>query len=691
MPDPILRQPQGKHLFSFAVVADTHVNESEDTCASPFATNARANARARHVFNDIAVLDPAPAFVIHLGDIVHPVPSQPSFDEAARRFKAMTQVLQMPLHLVPGNHDVGDKRIDWMPADIVCDDYLEKYRELFGPDYYVIDHADVRFLFVNALLFNSALPADQAQRDWIDRQLESAKGRIFVSLHYPPYLLDPEEKGSYDNIDEPGRGWLLSRLRHPRVEGVLVGHVHNFWYDVVGQAELYMLPSTAFLRHDFSEFYRVVPHDEYGRGDTEKFGYFLVDVYEKGHVAKLIRTHGTMHHEAAAPAAGPGRLPPVHTKMVFNDKFAVELRHPWAEVVEVPCTGGVQEFGRKLARNDYPLMAMWEMGLRVLKIPSQDLATPQNLRRARMMSEVGHSFIITSLGLPDAGVFQRAREYGVRIAAVEINLTRQRLAHAAAGLEQLRRQTSAPLIYCKIRTHEDDAHFDGKHYSHFVNTGMRVGELEDAEAWLAPLLRDKLLNGAAVRLDWGCDVLAAHQALAARANRWGCLLTANIKLADQLAAANTDDHAIARAASEAFIAARTGDAVHYCFDTFMDVDRGYFPRNGFIDRRYDPRPAAITLASLNAALPPNGQASFTRIEAPSGLRVTRVNLEGSHHELIAGAGGLARHYIAGLSQTGRTVDLLAGRYLDESSARHGAQQDSDDEVLVLVQLAVMPS
>jgi len=683
---PALRQPQGKRLFRFAVVADTHVNESEDTCASPFATNAKANARARHVFNDIAALSPAPDFVIHLGDIVHPVPSQASFDEAARRFKAMAQVLPMPLHLVPGNHDVGDKRIDWMPADIVCEDYLRKYREVFGPDYYAIDHGGIRFLFVNALLFNSTLPADQVQRDWIDAQLASAAGRVFVSLHYPPYLLDADEKGSYDNIDEPGRGWLLSRLQHPKVEGVLAGHVHNFWYDVVGNAELYMLPSTAFLRHDFSEFYRVAPCQEFGRGDVEKFGYFVVDVHETGHVAKLVRTHGATCGEGAAPdGAAGGRLPPVHTKTAANDKFAVEMRHPWAEVVEVPCTGGVQEFGRKLARNDYPLMAMWEMGLRVLKIPAQDLASPPTLRRARMMSEVGHSFIVTSLGLPDAGLFRQAEEYGLRIAAVEINLTQQRLAQAAPGLQRLRRQTAAPLIYCKVRTGEDDAHFDGKHYSHFVNTGMRLGELDGAEAWLAPLLRDKLLDGATVRLDWGADLLQAHQALAAAAGRWGCTLAVGVKLADQLAQANTDDCAIARLACEAFVAARTGDAVHYAFDTFMDVDRGYFPRNGFIDRRYDPRPAAMALASLNAVLPAGGAAVLARAEAPSGLRATRIGLGGTNYELLAGRGALVQARLAGLPRQGPAVNLLTGQYL----AAAPATGLSEEEALVLVQLAAM--
>lgn len=659
------RQPLGARLFSFAVVADTHVNESEDSCASPFATNARANARARHVFADIARLDPAPAFAIHLGDIVHPVPSMPSFDEAADRFKAIAGQIDMPLHLVPGNHDVGDKRIDWMPADIVCDDYLDKYRQVFGPDYYAVDHGGARFLFLNSLLFNSGLAADAAQRAWIDEQLAGAPGRVFVSLHYPPYLHDAGERGSYDNIDEPGRGWLLSRLADPRVEAVFAGHVHNFWYDVIGQAEIYMLPSTAFLRHDFSEFYRVPPADEFGRGDVEKFGYFIVDVHEQGHVAKLIRTHGAMRREAESGEPAARTLPTVHTKTSACDGIAVEMRHPWAEIVEIPCTGGVQEFGRKLARNDYPLMSMWEMGLRTLKIPVQDLRDEQTLRRARLMSDVGHRFVLTSLGLPGAQMLAQARQHGVNIAAIEINLNAQALQEAGAALRGLREHTDARLIYCKIRTGDDDAHYDGKHYSHFVNTGLRAAELEAAQSALLPHFAQKNLDGITVRLDWGADLIATHQLLTMRTRDWGVSVNVGVKLADRLAAANSDDTAIAALVAEACLAARTTNAVSYSFDTYMDVDRGYFPRNGLIDRRYDPRPAGLALAALNALFEgrETGSGSIERIAGEAGARLSRYRAGGQTYELAYGpAAALRRQVEAGAFK--RVIDLPAQRVLE---------------------------
>ena len=47
---------------------------------------------------------------------------------------------------------------------------------------------------------------------------------------------------------------------------------------------------------------------------------------------------------------------------------------------------------------------------------------------------------------------------------------------------------------------------------------------------------------------------------------------------------------------EAIALSQASDRVSYVFDTFMDVDRGYYPRHAFIDRRFDPRDAARMFA-----------------------------------------------------------------------------------------------
>ena len=69
MPDPSTIAADASPLFTFVVVADTHVNEEERMSTSPYETNHLSNPRARHVFTEIAAMDPAPRFVVHLGDI----------------------------------------------------------------------------------------------------------------------------------------------------------------------------------------------------------------------------------------------------------------------------------------------------------------------------------------------------------------------------------------------------------------------------------------------------------------------------------------------------------------------------------------------------------------------------------------------------------------------------------------------
>ena len=75
--------------FRFVVIADTHLNAVDGSSSSPFAVNARANERAQAVFEHVNRWQPA--FVVHVGDIVHPVPELASFAPACERFKALSQ------------------------------------------------------------------------------------------------------------------------------------------------------------------------------------------------------------------------------------------------------------------------------------------------------------------------------------------------------------------------------------------------------------------------------------------------------------------------------------------------------------------------------------------------------------------------------------------------------------------------
>lgn len=656
-------------LFTFVLVADTHVNESDDTSSSPYETNRAANDRARHVFRDIAAMDPQPAFVIHLGDIVHPVPSLPSFAQAVAEFKAIAAQSNVPLHVLPGNHDVGDKKIEWMPADQVCDAYLQIYREAFGPDYYAFDHGPVRFVAINSLLLNSGLDGEIRQREWLERQIAECEGRrVYLFMHYPPFIHSENERGSYDNIDEPARSWLLSQMRRPQVEAAFAGHVHNFWYDRVGEADFYMLPSTAFLRHDFSEFYRIAPAVEFGRGDLEKFGYFVVDVYADGHVAYSVRTHG---QTAAVGSASKVRTAVhlAHPKTSAFDRVGVELRHPWAESMQISATGGVQEFGRKWARNDYPTLALWEMGMRLAKVPDIDVTEAEPRRRMELMSRMGQRHIVTCLGRPRLTLTpQEARSAG--IVAVEVNATLASFERQQGALREWRQATGVEVFLSKIHTF-DDSHFDGKHFSHFVKAGLTLAELDASVEVVREAMACGAVDGVTVRVEPEEDLPQAAICIQRFAQATGAQVLASLKTSGpNLATERADDPWLVSKVAQAMLLSRVMPEVRWIFDTFMDVDRGYFPRHGFIDRRFDPRPAALAFTTLTALLP-SAEIQVRPGEAAGSLH---VDAGSASYELLAcseadAAALLAAHSCHWVHDLVRGERLTPSDHVQASQAR----------------------
>ena len=149
-----MKSELGDHLFTFAVISDTHVNEEEDRSASPYACNRMANGRCRWVVRQLNRQQPA--FVVHLGDMANPLPELPTYRRAARQFGDMVAALPGPLYLVAGNHCLGDKPGGWVPVPRISLRSLRQYVEIHGRPYYSFDHGSCHFVVLASLLINSA-------------------------------------------------------------------------------------------------------------------------------------------------------------------------------------------------------------------------------------------------------------------------------------------------------------------------------------------------------------------------------------------------------------------------------------------------------------------------------------------------------------------------------------------------------
>ncbi|MEX0694299.1 MAG: metallophosphoesterase [Rhodospirillales bacterium] len=589
----------GAHLFDFAVVTDTHVNFGENECNSEFDVNKGANGRLRHVVRDINRRDLA--FVIHLGDLVHPVPALPDlYARAADAFKSLVGALHHPLHLVPGNHDIGDKPIAWGPAGVVCDDFISLWKQTFGPNFASFDVAPCRFILLDAQIINSGLPVEAEQRDWLEAQLKEASQldmRVFINLHYPPFLCEPDEKEHFDNIAAPGRNWLMELIGRHGVEAVFSGHVHNFWYNRHAGTDFYALPSTAFVRQDYTEIYRATPPPEThgGRADLAKLGYFLIHVYEHGHLFELVRTNGEILTPDGASETSGLITGVVHPRLVSAPRFGIDMRQNWLEVVEVPPSGSLDEFDRKKVRNDYPLLALLEMGIARVRIPAFDLLDLTHRVRLDACRHLGLRFTLFSFGLPDQQLLDAVNNAAGLVDIWEIADTMAALPGTVDAVSTAISGSGIKLYVSKIRSKEDMER-SGSNYHHMIVHGFKP---EDTEH-ISRVAELPGVDGLVFRVEGAtAPGLAAEQALAV-CRKVGTAASLHIRMMKGKPGDTQDDEAwTASRARESVAAAATHTDIHVYLDTFADVDRGYYRRLGIVDRFYNPRPAFHAIKEAN--------------------------------------------------------------------------------------------
>ena len=648
----------GRFRFSFGIVGDTHINQSEDEWASPYRCNRLANPRSRWVVDYLNSQDVD--FTVHLGDIVNPVPHLESYGDATECFRAIFGKLENPLYVVPGNHDIGDKPVDWMPASNIDEGSIRHYEEAHGPHYFSKEHEGCRLLFLNAQLLNSGLDSEQDQQRWIESELgSSGDQRSFVFLHYPPFVTRPDESTNYDNLDEPARAWLLETCSRHKVIALYAGHVHNLMYNRYRDLEIYGLPSTCFVRHDYAEMFRDRPADEYGRNDAQKLGLFVVGVYENGHVNHFVRSNGRTlgpDEDSGLPAAS---LSSLHSDESGAAPVGLELRHDWTEEVVIPANGALEEFERKRVRNDYPLFALWEMGVAAFRLPLQDLLDSMTRNRIQSMAAKGQRFLFYVYGVPMGTARDILGRHARLVNALEIALRPDRLGAALPEIRALSEETGIPVRLSLMRTRE--GHIGQATYKHAVDHGFLPEEGRQLrDLFDRPDVRASL-QGAVFRVDLDRLPLESLEAISARVTELGIQASVMLRLApNSLAEHNTDDHAINCRVAETLATGHWLKNLDIFFDTFIDVDRSYFVRNGFYDRLLNPRTSAHVFRFLNTVFQHDPPDSVTRDGT-----MLRITSDKARMILATSEEGLA-------DLEGEELDLLTGEI---APWRAGASRD----------------
>jgi hypothetical protein len=522
-------------------------------------------------------------FVVHLGDIVHPLPVEDAHAPAVRLADGVYRESTIPIHFVPGNHDIGDKPNAMVAVPPVAEANYDLYERHWGEPFRSFDRAGCHFVIVDTPVLNSGLEREHRQQEWLEADLAAASAagsRIFLFTHYPPFVREPAESENYDNLGEPARAWLLDLLEEHRIEALFSGHVHNFLYNHHRGTELYVLPSTGFVRPDYSELAAITPESEGGRNDPPKLGFFIVDVGETGHAIRPVRTNGATDLGESLPrsveaAATPDWAAPV----------GVTLRHGWMGIVDFP-TSGLDQFRRKRIRNDATLPALWEARIDAVRIPVEDLLTDEGRRRVAALAGRGMRFTVRSAGVPDAvtramisALQEWLERWEIVTPTVDFPAVIESIGSPGAPV------ALAPLVPVDSR---GPVH-------HFVTAGFDSTDRLAVEA-AAELDPDHKVGEFVFRVPDGDSIERAIDRAAQLAAGLGrrAVVDVALPMGGESAVLN-DDQAVADHVAEATRAARRQPAAVVFIDGFMDHDRSYYPHRGLIDRHHNPRPALYRL------------------------------------------------------------------------------------------------
>ena len=573
--------------LEFVVMTDTHYMLDPGGQRVEFESRRRQAARGAHALNLVASLEAA--FVVHLGDLVQEFPESRGFAESLDQALAQLAACGVRPRQVAGNHEGGDKPDPTMPTDWVSSETLRNYHDRFGPSWYSWSEAGCHFVVLNSQIMNGPLPEVQVQQKWLEDDLAAHAGvPTFLFLHLAPFLVAEEEQGlgHYDNIDQPARGWLLDLVRDHDVRMVLSGHSHFSFFNRIGDARSRVVPSTAFTRPGFCEVFSSAPPPERGRDDVSKLGFLLVRVRAGQASVHLVRTDG-----ATADPAADQRVVTRVSRDLPRSPLGITLRHPLAPAAEVPIAW--QSTVRQPVRNDYPLLACVEAGVRHVRMPSADLANGHQRSRLLALRDEGVGLTGSWIWSVRSDVVAEATRYGDVLDGVEVQFPGAVLPDAACldAIAQCAARTGLPVTLAPLLPRET---VPGKQHAR-TRIGYHLDELSDLERHLGEY--DARVDRVLCRVDadqrpWEAIGRARQRPAPGRVTA----LDWAVEFAD------ADPRAQVARAVEAMAAVAQYPDSRLFLEPLLDLDRTMDAPLGLLDRLCNPREVFHAVRTLNTVL-----------------------------------------------------------------------------------------
>lgn len=216
-------------------ISDTHLTAAGGPTEDAF------RLLSRHLNDEVR-----PDLVVHSGDIQVLDP-----DDAADRAhsRELLDLIDAPLLVIPGNHDVGMPGMNAWAGISVTDQRVGAHVAAFGPDHWRHDADEAVLLGINSELLGSGLQLEADQWRWLEQTFgDLPEGRpVLLFLHKPLWSVTDEPVDHQVDVEPVARDRLLGLVDGVDLRAVGCGHLHRYRQVQRGRTIEVWAPATAFL------------------------------------------------------------------------------------------------------------------------------------------------------------------------------------------------------------------------------------------------------------------------------------------------------------------------------------------------------------------------------------------------------------------------------------------------------------
>ena len=262
-------------------------------------------------------------------------------------------------------------------------------------------------------------------------------------------------------------------------------------------------------------------------------------------------------------------------KALNLDFLTPHLRHDWALARPLPYNGPMEEFSRKIVRNDYTLLRLMQLGISKVRVPMSDLLNSVIRSRMQDFNAVGIKFLIFCVGTPDSAKINIIRENRELLAGIEVVTD----AHHKLDIKKLKIISSIKETWISKITTSASLLEPNQPFAHTVSCGFLKNDLTEAASWFSNLDFAENLR-LVLQLPWNQDLTETIESWPLNP----ASLALNVRLSNSNPAiANFDEKSIFRRLEALSKLIEKNNQMEIMLDTFSDFDRGYHPRLGLVN------------------------------------------------------------------------------------------------------------